>query len=50
MSYDALRKGRHSQHHQVYSITTVTSDRHPMFVDINVARLLARTIHEGIGI
>ncbi len=24
MSYDALRRGRHSLHHQVYCITTIT--------------------------
>jgi putative transposase len=50
MSYDALRKGRHSQHHQIYSITTVTRDRQPMFVDINVARLLVhelRRLHDN---
>ena len=28
MSYDALRKGRHSLHYQVYCITTVTRNRH----------------------
>ena len=50
MSYDALRKGRHSQHHQVYCITTVTRDRHPLFTDINAARLLVhelRCLHEN---
>jgi REP element-mobilizing transposase RayT len=50
MSYDALRKGRHSQHHQIYSITTVTRDRQRLFVDINVARLLVhelRRLHDN---
>ena len=44
MSYDALRKGRHSLHHQVYCITTVTRNRNPLFADIYVARLLAREL------
>ena len=34
MSCDALRRGRHSLHHQVCCITTVTRDRHPLFADI----------------
>ena len=49
MSYDALRRGRHSLQHQVYCITTVTRDRHPLFTDINTARLLVhelRRLHE----
>ena len=49
MSYDALRKGRHSLHHQVYCITTVTRDRHPLFTDMTIARLLVcelRRLHE----
>ena len=49
MSHDALRTGRHSLHHQVYCITTVTRDRHPLFTDITVARLLVheiRRLHE----
>ncbi len=44
MSYDALRRGRHSLHHQVYCITTVTRDRHPLFTDITTARLLVREL------
>jgi putative transposase len=44
MSYDALRRGRHSLHHQVYCITTVTRGRHPLFTDINAARLLVREL------
>jgi hypothetical protein len=43
MSYDALCRGRHSLHYQVYCITTVTRDRHPLFTDIHAARLL---VHE----
>ena len=42
MSYDSLRRGRHSLHHQVYCITTVTRGRHPLFTDITAARLLVR--------
>ena len=44
MSYDALRRGRHSLHHQVYCITTVTRDRQLLFTDINAARLLVREL------
>ena len=33
MSYDALCRGRHSLHYQVYCITTVTRDRHPLYLD-----------------
>ena len=40
MSYDSLRRARHSLHHQVYCITTVTRGRHPLFTDITAARLL----------
>ena len=49
MSYDALRRGRYSLHHQVYCITTVTRDRHPLFTDITAARLRVcklRGLHE----
>ena len=49
MSHDALRRGRHSLHHHVYCITTVTRDRHPLFRDIIAARLLVhelRRLHE----
>ena len=44
MSYDALRMGRHSLRHQVYCITTVIRDRHPLFADITTARLLVREL------
>ncbi len=40
MSYCALRRGRHSLHHQAYCITMVTRGRHPLFTDIAAARLL----------
>ena len=49
MSYDALCRGRHSLHYQIYCITTVTRDRHPLFTDINAARFLVhelRRLHE----
>ena len=49
MSYDALRKGRHSLHYQTYCITTVTRDRRPVFTDFTAARLLVgelRRVHE----
>ena len=39
MPCDALRKGRHSLHHQVCCITTVTRGHHPLFTDISAARL-----------
>ena len=44
MSYGALHRGRHSLHHQVYCITTVTRDRHPVFTDFITARLLVREL------
>jgi len=44
MSYESLRTGRHSLPHQVYCITTVTRDRHPLFTDITAARLLVREL------
>jgi putative transposase len=44
MSYDSLRRGRHSLHHQVYCITTVTRGRHPLFTDITAACLLVREL------
>ena len=44
MSYDSLRRRRHSLHHQVYCITTVTRNRHPVFTDITTARLLVREL------
>ncbi|MFV2031621.1 MAG: transposase [Gammaproteobacteria bacterium] len=50
VSYDELRKGRHSQRHQVYCVTTVTHDRHPLFADITAVRLLVhelRRLHEN---
>ena len=50
LSYDALRTGRYSLHNQVYCITTVTRDRHPVFTDIKAARLLVhepRRLHEN---
>ena len=43
MSCDALRRGRHSLHHQVYCITTVTRGRHPLFTEITAARLRDET-------
>jgi len=49
LSCDALRRGRHSLHHQVYCITTVTRGRQPLFTDITAARLLVhelRRLHE----
>ena len=44
MSYDALRRGRHTLAHQIYCITTVTRDRQPLFTDITAARLLVREL------
>jgi REP element-mobilizing transposase RayT len=44
MSCDALRRGRHSLQQQVYCITTVTYNRHPVFTDIIAARLLVREL------
>ena len=44
MSYDALRRGRYSLTHQIYCITTVIRNRHPLFTDITSARLLVREL------
>ena len=44
MSYDALRTGRQSLHHHIYSITTVTRKRYPLFSDFAAARLLIREL------
>jgi putative transposase len=50
MSYDALRRGRHSQQNQIYCVTTVTRDRQPLFTDIKTPRLLVhelRRLHDN---
>ena len=47
LSCDALRRGRHFLHHQVYCITTVTRGRYPLFADITVASLLRSCCQEG---
>ena len=39
-----LRKGRYSQPNQIYSITTVTEDRAPIFNDFTSARALIRLL------
>jgi len=44
MSYDSLRRGRYSLTYQIYCITTVVRDRHPLFSDITSARLLVREL------
>ena len=44
MSCDALRRGRHSLHHQVYCITTLTRCRNTFYTDITAARLLVREL------
>jgi putative transposase len=44
MSYDALRRGRYSQPHQVYCLTIVVHHRRPIFTDFTVARLLVREL------
>jgi len=51
MSYDALRRGRHPLHQQVYCITAVTRHRHPLFTVITAASLLVRELrhrHEQV--
>jgi len=40
MPYSDLSRGRFSCRNQVYSITTVTKDRNPLFHDFGAARLL----------
>lgn len=39
-----LRKGRISQHHQTYLITSVTYNRQPIFTEFYCARLLIRNL------
>ena len=39
-----LRRGRYSQIHRPYLITTVTHERNPVFNDFDVARLLIREL------
>ena len=41
-----LRKGRFSQAHQVYSITTVTENRLKIFEDLYSARLFVQVLRE----
>lgn len=38
MSYEALRRGRHSQSGQEYLVTTVIAKRAPIFMDFALAR------------
>ncbi|HEX5515491.1 MAG TPA: transposase [Gammaproteobacteria bacterium] len=40
----ALRKGRSSIHNQIYLITTVTTNREPIFQDWRLGRLLVHTL------
>lgn len=42
MTYNALRKGRHSQAGQIYFITSVCRQRQPAFADFATARMLIR--------
>ena len=49
MPYDDLRKGRFSQSSYVYSVTTVTMGRAPLFSDIRCGRLVVaemRRLHD----
>jgi REP element-mobilizing transposase RayT len=52
MPYDALRRGRCSLSRQIYSVTTVTRDRVPIFNGLTAARLLVRELrrldHSGV--
>ena len=50
MSYDNLRKGRHSAPGQLYLVTTVTADRRALFADFTIARRVIvemRRTHEA---
>jgi REP element-mobilizing transposase RayT len=42
MSYNQLRKGRHSEPGNYYFITATTAERHPWFVELEPARLVVR--------
>lgn len=41
-----LRKGRHSEPNQIYSITTVTIDRKPVFIDFYAARCVIAVLRQ----
>lgn len=41
-----LRKGRYSQNHQIYLITTVTNQRQAFFTDLYTARAVINTLME----
>ena len=41
-----LRKGRYSQDHQAYLVTTVTRERRKIFADFPVARILAQCLRK----
>ncbi|HUO82489.1 MAG TPA: transposase [Gammaproteobacteria bacterium] len=45
MTYDALRKGRASVPGHAYVVTTVTSRRMRLFVDLRAARAVIREMH-----
>ncbi|MGH8120228.1 MAG: REP-associated tyrosine transposase [Gammaproteobacteria bacterium] len=50
MAYENLRKGRVSIPHQIYFLTTVTSDRIPYFTDLFIGRRVVnemRILHES---
>ena len=44
MTYDALRRGRISQHGRCYSVTTVAYHRTPWFLDLACARAAIREL------
>ncbi|NCF11332.1 MAG: transposase [Gammaproteobacteria bacterium] len=46
MSYNELRKGRYSAPGQEYLITTVTSGRKHLFIDINSAKPIIRALED----
>lgn len=47
----ALRKGRHSQPSQIYILTSVSYQRHPVFSDFHLGRVVVNAMrhHDRIG-
>lgn len=54
MPFDDLRKGRHSEAHRAYFITTVIADRQSrLFTDLLIGRLIVaemRALHESAAV
>ena len=47
MPYSDLLRGRVSIAGQIYIVTTVTRNREPLFTDLRLGRIVARTLHSA---